>query len=377
MIILSGCSAGRQELSAASTAGAEIGSQDESSAEKTVQTTRTTSSASSEASSAADTTVPANGMIFPESDTSLIMWKDLIVLSPEDLAFARNDFYARGGYAFVQQKYIDRYAKMSWYKINSDFSQDNFTEIQWANITLIQTAEKYKAGELMLIPSGTKLDYDQDGSLEILSYSSADEWHMSLVLQDGAETENWDILCEQPTGNMYLGDIDSTDGVLDLFADEFGPSDDLQSYVSAVRTNGLLQRDTIPGTGPSLIVDGSGFISTERRMQILMTWYAKVRYGLNGAGKLVFVPQDSYSMDNFACSTKTDIPLRTTNDSAGTVAFVVPAGTSVNLVSTDNIAWIEISTPAGTGWLQMVNGYTLADPNITAYDAFEGLIIAD
>lgn len=322
---------------------------------------------------------PGEGMIFPNSDTELLMWSELIVLKADKLDLARNEIYARAGYKFSSKTLSDYYGKLSWYKIDPAFSEGSFTDIQRANIKLIQCAERAIKGETLEIKSGTKLDYDQDGTLETLTFTG-DDSHMNLKLKDGTTTTPWSISCDTPSKKVYLGDINFKDKLLDLFVDEFGPSDDYAVYVAGIKHHAFLVRTTagaVPCTIKQIKPDGKGTVTTTSRMNILMTWFCPVKYKLNSAGKLVFVPQASYSMSNFKCKTKVDIPLKASASASSAVALTVPAGTEVKLVSTDDKKWIKITAPGGTGWLEMETLITLANPNIDGIDAFDGLVLAD
>jgi hypothetical protein len=350
----------------------------EASAEPTDETTMEPTDSPTVAPTA--TSDATEGMIFPDSDTELIMWKDLITLTADKLDLAKNEIYARAGYKFTTAKFADYYSKLSWYKVDTAFSESKFSEIQYANIKLIQVAQKAIKGQLYQITSGTKLDFDQDGTLETLTYKVPDDTHVNVYIKDGKTTTVWKINCDTPSKKVYLGDINFKDGILDLFVDEFGPSDDYAVYVAGIKHHAYLNRtptDLLPGTIKDLKLDGKGKITTERRMDILMTWFTKVSYKLGSSGKLAFVTQSSYSMGNFKCKTKVAIPLKKTKSSTSAIAFTVPTGTAVTLVSTDNKKWIKIKTAAGTGWLEMADLMTLANPNISGTDAFDGLVMAD
>lgn len=326
------------------------------------------------------TSDPAEGMIFPDSDTRVLMWSELIALEADKLDLARNEIFARAGYKFTKEYYTDYYGKLGWYKVDPAFKESNFSKVQLANIHLVQFAEEAIKGKLRYVPSGTVLDFDQDGGLETLTYSAPDDYHVVVKIKDGSVTTTWNIECDTPSRKAYLGDIDREDGMLDLFVDEFGPSDDYTVYVAGLKHKSFLNRtptDKLPGTITQLKLDGEGSISTKKRMNILMTWFCSVKYRLNGSGMIAFVPQSSYSMGNFACTTKVAIPLKATASSSGSVALTVPAGTPVKLVSTDDVKWIKIKAPGGTGWLEMETAMTLVNPHISSFDAFDGLVIAD
>lgn len=370
-----------QETTAATSAAATPGEEGPPATETAAPETPAPTDAPTEAPTAPPAPTasvnPADGMIFPDSDTRLLTWEELIGLDAETLDLARNEIFARAGYAFTKQKYKDYYGKCSWYKPDAAFSEKNFSETQLVNIKLIQVAEGAVKGGLTPIPSGTTLDYDQDGKLETLTFNAPDDYHMNVRLAEGDAVTTWAIECENPSKKVYLGDVDHGDGLLDLFVDEYGPSDDYFIYVAAIKSGGFMQRDSVPGAISQMKVNGKGTVSTMRRMSILMTWFARVSYRLNKAGKLVFVEQDSYSMDNYECMTKVDIPLKASPGASAATALTVPAGTKVKLVSTDDREWIKIKAPGGTGWLQMKDSTNLVNPGLSAYDAFDGLNWAD
>jgi hypothetical protein len=328
------------------------------------------------------------GMIFPDSDTKLIQWADLIALNADKLGFARNEIYARAGHKFTTKKYADYYGALAWYHADPSFKDSSFSDIQWANIHLIQAAEDVLAGKLYHVPSGTKLDYDQDGTLETLTYTATGGTKMTLKMKDGSTTTTWTIACENPSKKVYLGDIDYEDGMLDLFVDEAGPSDDYSVYVAGVKNNAFLQRGNVPGSVNSsskknpFKPDGKGVITTLMRMDIVATDFFIVKYKLNSSGKLVFSPQSSYdfisfSSDHYKAKTKVPIPLRASASSSSAVSLTVPADTDVEFVSTDGAKWIQIKAPAGTGWLELAAPLKLKEPNIQTLDAFDGLVMAD
>ncbi len=229
-------------------------------------------------------------------------------------------------------------------------------------------------GQVVPIPSGTKLDFDQDGDLETLTFSSDDD-SMVLYIQDGTKMYSWAIDCINPVNAPYVSDIDITDGMLDLIVRENGTDGNWAMYVAGYRQGSFQDRGKIPGWATS--PDGNGNVPTDRRMDILMPWSDPVVYRLDNAGKLVLVPKNSYSFRGLELFTLVDIPLLSSRDATSKVAFTVPARTLVTLWSTDNKEWIEIRTKQGTGWLHMDDLITLTDPHIPSYEAFDGIIKAD
>jgi YARHG domain len=341
-------------------------------------TTTTEPAVSSEESTATPTGDPMmEGMMFPDSDERLIMWEELVPLGPDALALARNDFFAREGYVFQKQMYIDHYSPLAWYEPDESFSYDQFNEIQKANILLIQVAEARAGNGLLLIPSGTRLDFDQDGVLETLTYDSPDENTMNLTLHDTSEDWNWspNVMC--PYNRAYIGDIDTDDGMLDLFADEMGPSDDYRCSIAGLTPQGFLDRGRISGDYDDIVLAGDGTLTTTGRMQVMMTWFATVKYVLGDEGTMVFVPDKEYFFGDFPCTALVDIPMRSKQDPTMAADMTIPAGTAVILVSSDNDDWVKIRWGENTGWLFFsCYGTDSADP-VPLYYAFDGLIIAD
>lgn len=331
---------------------------------------------------------PTEGMIFPDSDTEVLLWKDLIKLNADKLALARNEIYARAGYKFTSKKYADYYEKLSWYSVDSSFSESDFSSVQVANIHLVQVAEKAIKGQLFEVSSGLKLDYDQDGDLETLTVKFTDDNHAVASIKDGSTTTTWNISGENIIKKAYLGDIDLKDGKIDLFIGEAGPSDDFQVYVSGIKHHAFLNRGDIPGAIGSnssknpFKPDGKGGISTLKRMDTVGTDFFVVKYKLNSSGKLVFSPFASYNFISFSSSkymvkTKVAIQLMKKASSTSAVLLTIPAGTQVQLVSTDASKWVKIKAPGGTGWLELAQPLKLKNPNISTWDAFDGLVMAD
>ncbi|MEI6132911.1 MAG: hypothetical protein WCQ41_08840 [Bacillota bacterium] len=248
--------------------------------------------------------------------------------------------------------------------------------------TITASPVKLLSGGLVYVPSGTKYDFDKDGVIETLTYSSPNNFSMKLTIKDAgipsSKSVKWNLDCDNPSKKVYLGDLTSKDGVLDLFVDEFGPSDDNSIHVAAVKPSMFSTRGTVPGWISDFKLLGNGVVSTQKRMDILMTWYAAVQYKLNASGKLVFAPQKLYSMNNFKCKTKVALPLlKTSNIDLQETAFLIPVGKTIYLQTTDDKKWISIKYGSKTGWLLMADLYTILDPYAPATDIIDGLVIAD
>ena len=66
----------------------------------------------------------------------------LLYLTKAQLSYLRNAIYAFHGYKFKNKNYADLFEKEVWYKINPNFSENDFNEIERANITLIKKYEE-------------------------------------------------------------------------------------------------------------------------------------------------------------------------------------------------------------------------------------------
>lgn len=87
-------------------------------------------------------TVIESDYLLPASNTEKIVKEDLVDLTNLDLKRARNEIYARHGRAFVSKDMACYFAKQSWYKINSDYSEKSLSALEVANAVFILNFEK-------------------------------------------------------------------------------------------------------------------------------------------------------------------------------------------------------------------------------------------
>lgn len=82
--------------------------------------------------------------ILPESDSKVLSSGELSNFSKENLAFARNEIYARYGYIFKSEIYSDYFNSKSWYTEDPSFSgnESEFNSYEKANIKLIKSLEE-------------------------------------------------------------------------------------------------------------------------------------------------------------------------------------------------------------------------------------------
>ena len=65
----------------------------------------------------------------------------LFFMTKSQLAIFRNAFYAIHGYKFKNKKYRELFSGQEWYKVNPDFKESDFSEIERSNIELIKRFE--------------------------------------------------------------------------------------------------------------------------------------------------------------------------------------------------------------------------------------------
>ena len=79
----------------------------------------------------------------------VIEQKELFYLSNNQLRLLRNAFYAIHGYHFKYQDLQNYFTKFMWYKVNPNFSESDFNEIERKNIALIREMENMKEPVLL------------------------------------------------------------------------------------------------------------------------------------------------------------------------------------------------------------------------------------
>lgn len=88
------------------------------------------------------TEAPASSDYLFPSDSVYITYSDLYGLSQDEVAFIRNEIYARHGYMFQTEPYKSYFAAKSWYSPNPYFDESYFNSIEKANKDFIVEYEK-------------------------------------------------------------------------------------------------------------------------------------------------------------------------------------------------------------------------------------------
>ena len=82
-----------------------------------------------------------DGYLFP-SDRVYITENDLRGLTKDEVAYVRNEIYARHGYIFKTEPYKSYFAGKSWYYPNAYFDESDFSSVEWANKEFIVDYEE-------------------------------------------------------------------------------------------------------------------------------------------------------------------------------------------------------------------------------------------
>jgi hypothetical protein len=85
------------------------------------------------------------GMSLPDDfvySREIIKKNDLSFFSKSNLRTLRNLFYALYGYDFKDERLRNYFSQKSWYKINPDFNENMFSEIEKTNIQIILEEER-------------------------------------------------------------------------------------------------------------------------------------------------------------------------------------------------------------------------------------------
>lgn len=83
---------------------------------------------------------PQDGFIFADSDRRLLTAEEVDALDKGQLAFARNEIYARRGRKFVKAEFRDYFGQFAWYK--PQFGEVELTYVEQKNVDLIRKYEK-------------------------------------------------------------------------------------------------------------------------------------------------------------------------------------------------------------------------------------------
>lgn len=290
-----------------------------------------------------------NDFIIPDSNTKIITTSVLDTLDNSQLDYARNEIYARHGYEFTIKKYKDYFGKKWWYDKVTNFSEDDFNEIEKANL---KTIDEYVNSVSKLVrevnDNYIKFDLNGDKKDDIVTLEfqeSSKKFILNInntfIKQDG---ENF-------RDTMFLYDIDNNDKFLEVaVVDERSKG----KYTSFYSYNGSKIKliGTIAGADDLIKIRGTGQLETKDDSKILVGWKYTLLYSLNPQNReLTCKPAALYKI-NSKVKLKENITIQTTKTNPNHT-FELGKGKEITLVGTDNIEWVSIKDSKGKlGWLK-------------------------
>ena len=140
--------------------------------------------------------------VFWDSDVKYLTDNELKNLSLDELAYARNEIYARYGYAFKEEKFKNYFESKNWYKPDKNFIPDdsNLNEYEIANKNLILKYEKkFTGAEISL--------NDIDGTYAYTKYNKYDLPIYQVVVSIKKTSDSTIIIymCEGHDTSRYKG----------------------------------------------------------------------------------------------------------------------------------------------------------------------------
>lgn len=78
-----------------------------------------------------------DGQIFPDSSSRVLSWSEIDSLNAVQVQDAINEIFARRGYIFNDEKYLNYYKQFSWYQgtvSSENFSNDMFSDTELENV---------------------------------------------------------------------------------------------------------------------------------------------------------------------------------------------------------------------------------------------------
>ena len=128
--------------------------------------------------------------IIADSSYRYLTVEELEQYSDEELGYIRNEIFARYGYIFKSDKYIEYFYEKSWYTPNVNFegNEEDFNQYELANIKLIKSVESKRKGK-----------------------TSSNEYRDYFYIQEGNPDEYYAVYTEAYT---YKSDAESYKKVL-------------------------------------------------------------------------------------------------------------------------------------------------------------------
>ena len=199
-----------------------------------------------------------------------------------------------------------------------------------------------------------------------------------------------------PDGERWLlTDLDTGDGQLEIAIQDWGPSDDLTTSFYHYAPGSVILVGAVEGfvcfgdEAGDISFDGQGAVHSYLRFDVLQTWWGKAESALDEDGRLVLLPQDYYETVSprfLGAAVSQPVTLNcslSAFDAPDGSRDLLPAGTELELLGTDNAEWVRArKTDDGQElWLHLDPEYPVRAEGpqgfIEGWEAMDGLIFAD
>ncbi len=245
--------------------------------------------------------------------------------------------------------------------------------------------------------SSVSVDLNGDGSSDEVSFQASEDaatiLHLSVNGVDYAGSVYDEGFFTDMLESAYycITDIDTSDSSLEIAIMDYGPSDDYITDFFRFDGTDLKYIGCVSGMIVSSLSDrsdltfvGNGTISSYMRLSVLQTWFAKADWRLSKTEGFEPVAQALYypnSTNGCDLTTNVEIPVYS-NNSISSEKSLIPAGTALTLIATDNISWVLAKNSEGKEcWIHLEGEYGQSVETASGSDyppnVFSGLLIAD
>ncbi|MFB0919292.1 MAG: hypothetical protein QMB62_00185 [Oscillospiraceae bacterium] len=263
----------------------------------------------------------------------------------------------------------------------------------------------------LVVKAGTSVtvDLNSDGKKEEVCYDLIDDTSdtsfsgkIPRLLINGIDcynvaSSNQEIYIDNPEPAYYcITDIDTLDNMLEIALMDYGPSSDYMTHFFRYDGTGLIYYGYMSGMIISSFTDksdltfnGDGTINSYMRLSVLQTWWAEAKWKLTDSGlepveqKLYYpvCPTEFGADPHTNVTLNIDIEVYEKNDFESAKS-VLPSGTALTFIATDNKEWVLAKTSDGTEcWIHLdcEYGQDVETPSgyVSSINTFSGLLIAD
>ena len=222
----------------------------------------------------------------------------------------------------------------------------------------------------------TTADLDGDGTPETVrvTYSGRDEGKWEIGVRDAVISSWYDM----PEG-AYVIDIDESDKQREVAITDHGPSSDDSTQLFTYRNGEMAKVGSVSGI--LFASDGKGRVSTYARswQGPLLTWFFRIEYQLDDAGRLAMMPTRWYASE-LPLKIRQTLQLYEKPDAADP-GPTLQTGTEVIVDLSDVTTWFHLKAADGTeGWIKFQNAESLVFPDGSLHnqgDVLDGIVSAD